>query len=155
MVFSFRSTPEVYRGIPLGNITSQIFANIFLNTLDQYVKTELKCRFYVRYNDDFVLVSGSDKKLVEIRDKIIIFVKEKLSLEIPLEKTSIRKVEWGIDFLGFTILQNTILLRDKTKNKIYLNINGENKNSYLGMLKHCNSYGLRKKILSMERFQEN
>jgi RNA-directed DNA polymerase len=50
---------EIGKGIPLGNITSQIFANIYLNVLDKYVKKELKCRFYVRYNDDFVIISES------------------------------------------------------------------------------------------------
>jgi len=139
------------KGIPLGNITSQIFANIYLNSLDNYLKKELKCRFYVRYNDDFVIVSGSIKKLEEIRDKAVIFVKEKLLLEIPIEKTSIRKVAWGIDFLGFTILPKAILLRDKTKQKMYQNISLKNNHSYFGILKHCNSYNLKRKILSMDK----
>jgi retron-type reverse transcriptase len=139
------------KGIPLGNITSQIFANIYLNSLDNYLKRELKCRFYVRYNDDFVIVSEFVKKLEEIRCKAIIFVKEKLLLEIPIEKTSIRKVAWGIDFLGFTILPKAILLRNKTKQKMYKNISLKNLHSYFGILKHCNSYNLRRKILSMEK----
>lgn len=83
------------RGIPLGNITSQIFANIYLNALDQYVKKELGCRFYVRYNDDFVIVSESLRWLGEVREKIIVFVRERLLLSIPLEKTSLRKITWG------------------------------------------------------------
>ncbi len=151
IVLSFQSISRVNKGIPLGNITSQIFANIYLNILDQYVKKELKCRFYVRYNDDFVIVSDNETELKEIRDKIIIFVKEKLLLEIPLEKTSVRKIEWGIDFLGFTILPTIILLRNKTKNKIYSNISVKNRDSYFSILEHCNSYNLRRKILSMEK----
>jgi len=142
------------KGVPLGNITSQIFANVYLNTLDKYAKRELGCRFYVRYNDDFVIISESAEKLNEIRKKIILFVREKLLLEIPLEKTSIRKIDWGVDFLGFTILPKAILLRNKTKNKMYLNINLQNAHSYLGILKHCNSYNLKSKILAMEKLNE-
>lgn len=142
------------KGVPLGNITSQIFANIYLNTLDNYAKKELKCRFYVRYNDDFVIVSESTEKLEEIRNKIIIFAREKLLLDIPLEKTSLRKIAWGMDFLGFTILPKAILLRNKTKNKMYSNINLQNAHSYFGILKHCNSHDLKRKILSMEKLNE-
>ena len=142
------------RGVPLGNITSQIFANIYLNVLDKYAKKELKCRFYVRYNDDFVIILESMEKLNEIRSKIILFAKEKLFLEIPLEKTEIKKVRWGIDFLGFTILPNAVLLRNKTKNKMYSNINLQNIHSYFGILKHCNSYNLKRKILSLEKLNK-
>lgn len=153
IIFSYASIGSG-RGIPLGNITSQIFANIYLNILDKYVKNELKRRFYVRYNDDFVIIGDSAENLEKLREKIICFVKEKLLLEIPIEKTNIRKIDWGVDFLGFTILPKAILVRNKTKNKIYLNINSGNINSYFGILKHCNSYNLRRKILSMEKLNE-
>ncbi len=154
IVFSYHSSLGLNKGIPLGNVTSQIFANIYLNVLDEYVKRELKCRFYVRYNDDFVIISDNKDILEKIREKIMTFVKEKLLLEIPLEKTSIRKIEWGIEFLGFTILPYAILLRNKTKNKIYSNISRKNRDSYLSILKHCNSHNLRRKILSMEKLNE-
>ena len=142
------------RGIPLGNITSQIFANIYLNILDKYVKNQLKCRFYVRYNDDFLIVSDSIEKLVDTRTKIFVFAKEKLSLVIPISKTSIRKISWGIDYLGFTILPKAVLLRNKTKNKIYVNISTKNIQSYFGILKHCNSFNPKRKIMSMGEFDE-
>lgn len=142
------------KGVPLGNITSQISANVYLNVLDNYVKKELKCRFYVRYNDDVVIVSESAEKLAEIRNKMILYAKVKLLLEIPLEKTSIRKIDWGVDFLGFTILPKAVLLRNKTKNKMYSNINLQNTHSYLGILKHCDSYNLKRKILAMEKLNE-
>ena len=153
IIFSFNfSYPG--KGVPLGNITSQIFANIYLNVLDHYIKKELRCRFYVRYNDDFVILSESFEKLEQIRNKIIIFVKNKLVLEIPLEKTSIRKIGWGVDFLGFTILPRAVLLRNKTKSKIYSNISWKNIYSYFGILKHCNSYNLKRRILSLDNFDE-
>jgi len=154
IISSFHSGDIMQKGIPLGNITSQIFANIYLNTLDQYVKKELRCRFYVRYNDDIVIVFHNNKDIENVRDKVISFVKEKLYLEIPLNKTSIRKISWGVDFLGFTILPEAVLLRDKTKHKIYSNINIKNANSYLSILGHCNSHNLKAKILSMGKLYE-
>lgn len=154
IIFSYNSS-GMNKGIPLGNVTSQIFANIYLNILDQYVKKEFRCRFYVRYNDDFVIVSNNKKELEKIREKIIIFVRKKLSLEIPIEKTSIRKIAWGVDFLGFTILPNAILLRDKTKNKIYSNISQKNIHSYFSILKQCNSHNLQSKILAMEKLAQD
>ena len=150
-IISSHVSSDLRKGVPLGNITSQIFANIYLNALDKYIKKKLGYRFYVRYNDDFVIVSESSKKLEEIRIKIILFAKEKLLLDVPIEKTSIRKIDWGIDFLGFTILPEAVLLRNKTKNKMYANISPRNAYSYFGILEHCNSYNLKRKILSMEK----
>jgi len=83
----------------------------------QICKKELKCRFYVRYNDDFIIVSESGEELEEIRIKIISFAKDKLSLEIPSEKTSLRKIGWGIDFLGFTILPEAVCLEIRQRIK--------------------------------------
>lgn len=137
------------KGIPLGNITSQIFANIYLSVLDEYVKNYLKQRFYVRYSDDFLVISNSKERLETLRDKIVIYAKEKLLLEIPLEKTSIRKIIWGVDFLGHIILPKSALLRNKTKSKMLANINRKNAASYFGMLGHCNSYHLGRKALAM------
>lgn len=143
------------KGIPLGNITSQIFANIYLSVLDKYVKNVLRCRFYIRYNDDFVIISNSKEKLEIIRNKIICFVNKFLLLSIPLEKTSIRKTSWGVDFLGFTILPRAVLLRNKTKNKIYSNIKPQNAYSYFGLLKYCNSFNLKRKILAMDKINKS
>lgn len=151
IISSYHLSLHRYTGIPLGNITSQIFANIYLNTLDQYVKKNLRCRFYVRYNDDVLIIFKNIKEASETRDKILLFAREKLHLDIPIQKTSIRKVEWGIDFLGFIVLPQAILLRDKTKNKIYTNIERKNMHSYLSILKHCNSFNLKTKILAMEK----
>lgn len=151
IIESYHSSELLQKGIPLGNITSQVFANIYLNALDHYVKEDLRCRFYIRYNDDIVIVFENDKNAVNIRDKVILFVKQKLFLDIPIQKTSIRKIRWGVDFLGFVVLPHAILLRDKTKNKIYTNIKRKNMHSYLSILKHCNSFNLKTKILSLEK----
>lgn len=145
VIYSFHNYGE---GIPLGNITSQVFANIYLNGLDVFVKQELKARFYVRYNDDFVILDDSLTRLGQYLSKIRIFLETELQLEIPAHKATIRKPHWGVDFLGYTILPEAILLRNKTKGKMFDNLTEENASSYLGLLKHCNSYNLKQKIMS-------
>jgi len=153
ILFSYMSFAQG-KGIPLGNITSQIFANIYLDVLDKYVKKSLGCRFYVRYNDDFIIISNSKERLDKMKENIVIFARNKLLLDIPLDKISVRKIAWGVDFLGFTILPQVLLLRNKTKNKMYININCDNRHSYFGILNHCNAYNLRRKILSMDKLTE-
>jgi len=148
IIESFPSDNTTQKGIPLGNITSQIFANIYLHTLDIYIKNVLNCRYYARYNDDFVIINPSEMKLIKIREDIIKYVKNKLLLEIPYNKTSIRKNIWGIDFLGYIILPTGTLLRNTTKHKIFINITEKNFITYLGLLKWCNSYELKQKIIS-------
>ncbi len=135
-------------GIPLGNITSQVFANIYLNKFDHFIKQELRARFYVRYNDDFVILDDSKDRLEEYLPKIRSFLEAELQLEIPLHKASIRKLGWGIDFLGFTVLKDAVLLRNKTKGKMFANLTEENVSSYLNLLSHCNSYNLKQKIIA-------
>lgn len=134
-------------GIPLGNITSQVFANIYLNELDKFVKKELRVRFYVRYNDDFVILDNSKKRLKLYLLRIRTFLEEKLCLEVPVHKAEIRNIDWGVDFLGYIILKDAVLLRNKTKGKIFERINEKNISSYIGLLKHCDSYNLRQKII--------
>lgn len=148
IIFSFDLADNEGRAIPLGNVTSQIFANIYLNELDDFVKDKLRTRFYVRYNDDFVIVSKNREKLESWRDEIKNFVSKNLLLDIPDDKATIRKFSWGVEFLGHVILPDCVLLRNKTKGKIMSRVNNGNLQSYLGMLKHCNSFNLRNKLLS-------
>lgn len=151
------------KGVPLGNITSQIFANIYLNELDEFIenKTGFKNR-YARYNDDFIILSNDAKELLGSIKKIKQFLSEKLFLELPQEKTVFRKLKWGIDFCGSIILSNGILLRNKTKDRMFRNMNrtvkklgfnkisqGDSKkifDSYFGLLAHCRAHNLKTKI---------
>jgi len=147
IIESFHFDDATNKGIPLGNITSQIFLNIYLNNFDHFVKKRLKARFYVRYNDDFILINNDKYKLEFCLKEIRKFLANFL-LETPENKTSIRKLKWGVDFLGFTILPNCILLRDETKQKVFERMNENNFQSYFALLKHCNSHGLKNKITS-------
>lgn len=150
---------EKGKGLPLGNVTSQLFANIYLNELDQFVKHQLKAKHYFRYCDDFVIVH-TDRRYLEwmigvIRD----FLCEKLLLELHPNKVEIRKVNQGIDFLGYIVLPRTTVIRSSTKKRIIRKLysarnqfsSGELSNeklkaisaSYRGVLTHCRSRRLR------------
>ncbi|MEI6843563.1 MAG: reverse transcriptase/maturase family protein [bacterium] len=145
IINSYTTENKIGKGIPLGNVTSQIFANIYLNNLDYFIKKRLKIRFYIRYNDDFILICKNKQKLLFSLEKINDFT-SKLLLEIPHDKVSIRKLRWGIDFLGYTILPDCILIRNSTKQKIFQRINEFNFQTYFSLLGHCNSYRLKNKL---------
>jgi len=108
----------INKGVPIGNLTSQLFANIYLGELDRFIKQELKVEYYVRYTDDFLILSESRKYLENIVPKIIDFLEENLLLKIHEEKTKIRKTSQGIDFLGYVVFVNHRLIRTKTKRRI-------------------------------------
>lgn len=131
-------------GVPIGNLTSQLFANIYLNELDHFIKHKLKVPFYVRYTDDFILVSDSPKKLLSWLDWIKLFLQERLKLKLHPHKVSLRKYHQGIDFLGYIQFPKFRILRNKTKqrilNKSAKGINEQSLQSYLGVLSHCNAH---------------
>lgn len=102
------------KGIPIGNLTSQLFANIYLNTLDQFVKHQLRFKHYIRYMDDFLLLGDSKIELHQIKEKIQEFLQEQLKIELHPKKVNIFPIEKGIDFLGYRIYGNYRLLRKKT-----------------------------------------
>jgi len=87
--------------MPLGNLTSQFFANIYLNELDQFVKHTLKTRYYIRYVDDFILLHSSKEKLKIWKEEIEFFLKEKLKLELHKDKSKILSLSRVVDFVGF------------------------------------------------------
>ncbi len=99
------------KGIPIGNLTSQVFANIYLNELDQFIKHELKVKYYIRYADDFVIVADEREHLKNLTRQIDAFLKEKLKLTLHEKKIIIRKYRQGIDFLGYIVLPHVILPR--------------------------------------------
>lgn len=99
-------------GIPLGNLTSQLFASIYLTELDRFVKQELRARHYIRYMDDFILLSDDKAELRRWRKDIEGFLDEKLHLHLN-HKTAIFPVSHGIDFLGYRIFPNKRLLRKR------------------------------------------
>jgi len=112
------------QGLPIGNLTSQFFANIYLNELDQFAKHRLKARYYLRYVDDFLFLSGDKNELKAWRDEIIQFLKKRLQLELNLQKQILQTTGKGIDWLGYIVKPRYILVRRQIvkalKRKLYL-----------------------------------
>ena len=102
------------KGIPIGNLTSQVFANIYLNELDQFVKHQLRVRYYLRYMDDFLILDYNKKELHRVKEEIREFLRDKLKLELHLKKANVFPVEKSIDFLGYRIFGDYRLLRRST-----------------------------------------
>lgn len=146
-----KSKPTFGWGIPIGNLTSQLFANIYLNELDQFIKHELKIKFYLRYCDDFVILENDIEKLQNTVFRIEDFLNCQLKLNLHHDKIVIRKRRQGIDFLGYIILPHYQVLRTKTKKRMFKRINHRNLSSYLGLLKHCNGYKVKSEILKKVR----
>ena len=108
---------EGKKGIPIGNYTSQVYANIYLNELDQYIKHELKVKYYYRYMDDGICLVKNKSEAKEILDKIRKYLKNNLKLELN-KKTQIFKDKQGVNFCGYKINENRLKIRDKGKRKL-------------------------------------
>ncbi|MBQ8167950.1 reverse transcriptase [bacterium] len=147
-------------GLPIGNLTSQFFSNVYLDVMDQYIKRELKCRYYLRYVDDFVIIGEDTWFLNECFRRIREYIARELNITLHPRKKLINKVENGIDFVGFFVLPHRVFLRKQTIYKIVCCIKEWKKkynpyqnqilekffrsiNSYLGMLVNLNSFNLR------------
>ena len=146
------------KGLPLGNLTSQLFANIYLNEFDQFVKQKLKVKHYIRYTDDFVIVAEDKLYLESLIAPIRTFLSDRLSLELHPKKITIRKFHQGIDFLGYIVLPHHRLVYTKTRQRIFKKLKkrvreykngiiskrtlGQSLQSYLGVLSHANTYKL-------------
>lgn len=96
-------------GVPIGSLLSQLFANIYLNSVDHFIKRELKCKHYVRYMDDLALIGISREDAIDFRNKIETFSKN--NLHLTFSKTSITKVKNGINFVGYRTWQHGRLIR--------------------------------------------
>lgn len=111
----FNASPD--KGLPIGNLNSQFFANVYLNELDQFVKHRLKCRHYLRYCDDFVLLSYDRAQLLEWREKIELFLYERLALTLN-KKQRLAPVSNGVDFLGYIVRRDYLLVRRRVVNHL-------------------------------------
>lgn len=147
VISSFNSTrPGV--GLPLGNITSQLLVNVYMHEFDMYVKQELRVKYYLRYADDFAIMSDDREYLEEVLVKMDIFLREKLKLTLHEDKVYIKTYASGVDFLGWVHSPHHRQIRTVTKRKILRNLKGypkqETINSYRGLLSHGNTYTIQK-----------
>lgn len=139
------------KGLPLGNLTSQLLVNIYMNEFDQFVKHKPKAKHYVRYADDFVILSRDRNHLLKTLSYMKVFLRDKLKLEMHPNKVSITTLASGIDFLGWVHFPDHRVLRTATKKRMFRRIeetNGkpETISSYLGMLSHGNARKLQEEI---------
>jgi len=106
------------KGLPIGNLNSQFFANVYLNELDQFVKHELKCRHYLRYCDDFVMLADSPAQLMAWKERIEAFLAERLKLELNPTRQRLAPVSNSIDFLGYIVRRDYLLVRRRVVNHL-------------------------------------
>lgn len=151
------------KGMPIGNLTSQMFANIYMNELDQYLKHELKLKYVIRYADDCLILHDSKEELHQILQKVETFLLEKLKLNLN-RKTVIRPTTCNVDFVGYAVNKDEIRLRSATVKRMRSRIkyivkayeHGEmtlkevnaTMQSYFGLMKHCTNEGLKENIIN-------
>lgn len=149
--------PEKVKGIPLGNLTSQIFANIYMHELDYFVKQKLGVHSYVRYNDDFFVVSTDKNFLTKLSLEIREFLMSKLKLSLPENKIIIRSLSQGIDILGAVAFPYGLVPRKRlriaalkvahnAKKKGYNSYIAKQLSSYIGLLSQTKSFMLKEKL---------
>lgn len=136
------------KGIPIGNLTSQLFANIYLNELDQFIKRKLRIRHYMRYMDDFICLVNSASEAHEVRKSIKDFLDQSLKLELSPQKVIINPCTVGVSFLGYYLTPKQIRLRGSLLRRMRRKM-GASKQcseklkatifSYLGHIKYCTS----------------
>ncbi len=152
IIESFQSTAPG-KGLPLGNLTSQLLVNIYMNEFDQFAKHALKAKYYIRYSDDFVFLSRDHDWLVSLLPSISAFLHDHLALELHPNKVSIKTLASGVDFLGWVHFPDHRVLRTATKRRIFRNLEGEPSEaivaSYLGMLSHGNALKFQQEMISL------
>lgn len=156
IIGSFHTLPG--KGMPLGNLTSQLFANMYMDPFDKFVAHGLGIASYVRYADDFLVVTDDERKAWNVARRMTLFLKEKLSLDLHPRKVTVRKTAWGIDFVGYVALSRYAVPRRKTARRIlrkaeFLSVHDperleETVPSYLGYFSHVEAYGISQKIRS-------
>lgn len=155
VIASFDSgSPEL--GLPLGNLTSQLLINIYLNELDQFMKHQVKTVYYIRYADDFVVFSQGKEKLQNTLVLIDAFLRLNLRLELHPDKVFIKTLASGVDFLGWVHFPHHRVLRTVTKKRMFRKLLGtEGKDgvvaSFLGMLSHGNGRKLQSKVENLRK----
>ena len=148
VIFSFQPN-----GLPLGNLTSQLFANVYLNELDQFVKHKLRIKYYIRYADDFAIFSESENYLHGLIPEIKSFLENELRLTLHPDKIFIKTLSSGVDFLGWKHFFDYRILRKVTKLRATRNIQKGSDDyatisSYFGLLRHGNAHKIKDNILN-------
>ncbi|PIQ69069.1 MAG: RNA-dependent DNA polymerase [Candidatus Taylorbacteria bacterium CG11_big_fil_rev_8_21_14_0_20_46_11] len=158
---------ERKKGIPLGNVTSQLFSNVYMHPFDEFVKRELRVKYYTRYADDFVLAAHTRQELESLIPRLRNSLSDPLSLVLHEDKVFLRKWHQGVDFLGYVLYPHYTVLRTKTKRRILSaftrKVRGcrdgeitiekidQTSQSYLGILRHCKGVKIKKTLNGLYR----
>lgn len=140
------------KGLPLGSLTSQLFSNLYMNEFDQFVKHRLRAQYYIRYSDDFVLLSDDRRQLLRCVPEVGRFLARRLHLSLHPNKLFIKTLASGVDFLGWVHFPHHRVLRAATRRRVLKRIRkhptNETLQSYLGLLAHGNTFKLRQALLN-------
>jgi retron-type reverse transcriptase len=149
VIASFNSG-TLNKGLPLGNLTSQLFCNVYMNEFDKFMKHKLKAEHYIRYADDFVILSEDKIWLTGLVPQVSKFLQNQLKLNLHQDKVFIKTLASGIDFLGWVHFPNHRVLRTATKRRMFRRWHEhaieQTRQSYLGLLRHGDTYELRELI---------
>ncbi|HAI74281.1 MAG TPA: hypothetical protein DCS28_02880 [Candidatus Moranbacteria bacterium] len=142
IIDSFNTKGKIGVGLPLGNLTSQLLVNIYMNEFDHFMKRNLKVNYYIRYADDFVIISENKNYLENLILEISEFLEAELKLELHPDKVFIKTFSSGMDFLGWINFPHYRVLRTATRRRMFRNLKYESEpevvSSYLGILMHGN-----------------
>lgn len=162
VISSFHTPNSIYamadmdKGLPLGNLTSQLLVNVYMDWFDQYMKHRLKAEYYIRYADDFVVMSTDKKELEHILIQTKFFLRGNLFLDLHPDKVSIKTFSSGVDFLGWIHFPHHRVLRTVTKRRMFKNLKNNPKSevlqSYLGLIKYGNTRRLEDQVNSYAQF---
>ena len=154
-------TPEGC-GLPIGNLTSQLLSNVYLNEFDQYCKRVLKCKHYGRYVDDAYVVSHDKQWLLDLIPQMDDYLQEHLHLEIHRGKTHLHQVQHGAEFLGGFILPGRTYMSHAAVRRLRQNVDNlkgsgpaklfRSINSMLGVMSHFDNYRLCRELFCVEPF---
>jgi retron-type reverse transcriptase len=150
VINSFEAPGHPGVGLPLGNLTSQLLVNVYMNEFDQYAKHSLGAQHYIRYGDDFVFFHGDKNHLEKLLPLIRTFLSETLQLSLHPDKVFLQTLASGVDFLGWVHFPNHRVLRTTTKKRMFRRIaerpSEQTIQSYLGLLSHGNAHQLAEKV---------
>ena len=155
VIRSFKT--EKSRGLPLGNLTSQLFCNIYMNSFDQYVKHKLRVPHYIRYADDFALISHDRDWLMDQIEPMQKYLRKELKLEMHPDKLWIKTFASGVDFLGWVHFPHHRVLRSSTRKRAQRAMSTANDQalqSYLGLLQHGNTRKLHEDLRNSYWFEQ-
>ena len=149
-------------GLPIGNLTSQLLSNVYLNEFDQFMKRKLKCKHYGRYVDDSYVVSTDKEWILSLVPQVREFLKDRLHLELHMGKLHVQKVTYGTEFLGAFIKPYRTYISNESLNRMLTSVRSLNMkdkwdvwhsvNSFLGVLSHYSSFNIRARVFFTEEF---